>query len=160
MQTDDAEMDVIGLSTACFLACSAVGVSSRIANVHVTRSFIDYIQVPVMGKLESVFFTISRRSGLDYASKIQELDKELNLVMGPDSDVVAVGSRDAPERMTTLALWKLAKHKKVKIIAAGVAINNAISTALQITKSGIAKERPAKRIDQRIRPRNCHQHLS
>ncbi len=138
MQTE--EMDVVGLSSACFLACSAVNISSRIANIHVTRSLIDYISVPVMGKLESVFFTISRKPGPDYVAEMQKLDKDLNLPVGPDSDVVAVGSRDAPERMTTLALWKLARVKRVKIVAAGAAINNAITTALQLTQGGISKE--------------------
>jgi len=134
------EMDIIGLSQACFLACSAVNIATKIANVHVTRIYLDNLEVPILGKFEAIFFTLTKKSGIDFEAEMKRLDQGLALDRGRDSDVVVIGSRDTPGNMTTIALWKLSKSKRIKIIAAGAAINNAITAALQITHGQISKD--------------------
>lgn len=138
MQSD--EMEVVGLSLACFLACSAVNIATKIANVHVSKVEVDYLTVPVLGKFEAIFFTLTKEPGIDFESEMKKLDEGLGLEKGRDSDVIAIGSRDSAEKMTTMTLWKLSKSARVKIVAAGAAISNAIATTLQITHGQISRD--------------------
>ncbi len=132
--------DVVGLGSATSLVCSAVNVSRNIANVFVTKTSIELIDFGILGKFDSIFFTVENKAGPDWEEEMKKLDASMNLEKGPDSQQVAVGREDTPERMSTLCLLKLSRFKRVKVVAAGFAITNAISTALRVAKGGIAKE--------------------
>lgn len=140
------ELDVIGISSAIFLACSAVNVSTNIANIYVNSLSLDYIDIPVIGKFEGSFFVLSREPKIDWTAERQKLDKEMKLTIEPDGQLVVVSRRVSPEKMITICLWKLSKFDLVKIIAAGTAINNAVAVALQVARGGISKEPVALRL--------------
>jgi len=134
------QLDVIGLSTAIFLTCSSVNISTSIANVHVNATSLDYIDIPVVGKFEGIFFVLGREPKVDWKSQSEKFDKTMKLSIDPTGQLIVISRRQEPARMITMCLWKLSKFDRLKIIAAGTAINNAVYVALQVARGGIAKE--------------------
>jgi len=134
------ELDVVGISTAVFLPCSAINIARSIADIHISRLYIDYLEIPIVGKFEAIFFTLSRKMGLDIEAKMRELDSKMNLTIGKEGQLIAVSRRERLERLTSLCLWKLREFPRVKILGAGMAISNAVATALQVSRAGISKD--------------------
>lgn len=133
------ELDVIGLGTATFLACSAVNIATEIASVYMNELYADYVEVPILGKFESIFMRIGREPKIDIKSRIEEEEKEMNLTTEREGQLIAVRKGGRIEKLVTLCLLKFSKVEKVKVIAAASAINDAISLALRLTKGTISK---------------------
>lgn len=133
------ELDIIGLDTAMFLACSAINIATDIANVHINDLCADYIEVPVLGKFDAVFARLGREAKIDIKSRIEEEQKGMNLTTDREGQLIAVRKSGRIEKLVTLCLLKLSKAEKLKVIAAATAINDAISLALQLAKGPISK---------------------
>jgi len=135
------EVDVIGFGTSIFLTCSAVNISTNIANIHIHDISLDYIEIPVIGKNEVILFTLKNfppEKPLETLAK--EIDKRLNLSFSSNGQLIVVSRKQNIEKMVTLCLWKLSKMDEIKLMAGGTAINNAVKIALILSKGGIAKE--------------------
>jgi len=133
------EMEIIGLSSAMFLACSAVNMASDIANVWVNEIGLDHVEVPILGTFEAVLIKIGRKSKIDHKKRVEEEEKEMSLSTAREGQVIAVRRGERLERVITLCLIKLQKVNKLKLIAAASAINDAISLALKLTQGQVAK---------------------
>ena len=133
------ELDIIGLNSAIFLTCSAINIATDIANVHVNELCIDYIEVPILGRLEAIFAAVGREPKIDIKSRIAEEEKGMNLTTDREGQLIAVWRGGKIERLVTICLLKLSKVEKLKVIAAATAINDAVSLVLQLTKGSISK---------------------
>jgi len=134
------EFDVIGLSDAIFLACSAVNIATEIANAHVNELYADTLEIPILGNMDTIFIRVGRESKLDIAKRTEEEEKGMILTTERDGQLVAVRRGLRMEALVTLCLIKLSKVEKLKLMAAASAINDAVRLALQITKGPVAKE--------------------
>lgn len=134
------EVDVIGLGTAIFLACSGVNISMDIASVYVHEISLDYVDIPVLGRFEVILFTLKNKP-LEKPLKFlaDEIDKELNLTLTPEGQLIVVSRRQSIEKMVALCLWKMSRFDQIKVIGGGTAINNAAKIALTLSKGGISK---------------------
>lgn len=134
------DFDVIGLGDAIFLACSAVNITTDIANAYINGLSIDNFEIPVLGSINAIFIGIGREPEIDTTKRIEEEEKGMTLTTGREGQVIAV-RRGAPiERLVTLCLIKLSKVAKLKIIAAASAINDAVELAINMTKGPVSKE--------------------
>lgn len=134
-------VDMVGISSAMFIACGAVNLARNIANVNVKSLAIDYIDIPIVGKFEGVFFELTKEPGIDFKKQIDTYEIMLNQNGGGFQKTVGVSKKDRPEKLTSIALMKLSKFPMIKISGAGVAINTAISIALQLAKANIARKK-------------------
>jgi hypothetical protein len=132
-------VDVIGISSAIFLACGAVNMSRHIANVNVKTLAADYIDIPIVGKFDAIFFHLTKEIGIDFDTEIKKWDTVLNEGGNQAGKIVTVSKAERPERLTTIALMKLSNNQLVKIAAAGTTINTAVSMSLQLTRANISK---------------------
>ena len=134
------QLDIIGLNTAVFLACSAINIATEIANIHVNELCVDYIKVPVLGRFEAVFARVGKEPKIDIKSRIEEEEKGMNLTTDREGQLIAVRRGGRIEKLVTLCLLKLSRVEKLKLIAAASAINDAVSLALHLTQGSISKE--------------------
>lgn len=134
------EFDVIGLSDAIFLACSAVNIATDIANAHVNELYADTLEIPILGSMEAIFIRVGREAKLDVAKRIEEEEKGMILTTDKEGQLITVRRGLRMEKLVTLCLIKLSKTEKLKLIAAASAINDAVKLALQLTKGPVAKE--------------------
>ncbi|MFA5364356.1 MAG: hypothetical protein WC325_04145 [Candidatus Bathyarchaeia archaeon] len=133
------EIDILGLDSAIFLACSAVNLATDIANAHINDICINYIEVPVFGRIEAVCITLGKKAKIDHERKIQEEEKDMILSLAREGQVIGVRRNANLGQLVTLCLLKLSKVNKLKIIASAGAINDAVSLALQLSNGTIAK---------------------
>lgn len=137
----EENLEIVGISTAITSACIAIIKARELANVYVANAALDYIELPVIGRLEAIFVALSRRPPAKTTeAMIQELDAPLNVTFTPLGQAIAVPRQEKAERILTITLSKLRHFGKVKVMAAGAAIGSAVSVALWTSKSGIAKE--------------------
>lgn len=134
------EINVIGISSAIFFACSSVNITRDLADIHINHLELDYIEYPVIGKFEGVFFNLSRKKTVDWESEARALSEKMKLTFDRDGQLVVVSKRQSIDKLRMICLWKLSRMNLLKIIGAGTAINNAVRIALQISRGGIAKE--------------------
>jgi len=134
------ELDIVGLSSAISLACSAVRMSTSVARIYIEELCLDYIEIPVLGKFSGAFFSLGREQKTDWDSEKAEIEKNMKLSFDPDGQLVIVSKNLLPDKMIPLCLWKLAKSDRLKIMAAGYWINSAAALALEITKGAISRE--------------------
>lgn len=134
------ELDVVGISNAISLACSAVRMSSSVARIYIKELCLDNIEVPVLGKLGGIFFNLGRELVVDWDSRKCEIEKNMKLDFDLNGQLVVVSRNLPAEKMIPLCLWKLAKAERLKIMAAGYWINTAAALALEVTKGAISKE--------------------
>jgi len=134
------EFDVIGLSDAIFLSCSAVNIATEIANAHINEFYADTLEIPILGKLEAVFIRVGREPKRNIAKQIEEEEKGMILTTERDGQLIAVRRGTRMETLVTICLIKLSKVEKLKIVAAASAINDAVRLALEITKGPVARE--------------------
>lgn len=137
---DNSEMEIIGLSSAMFLACSAANMASDIANVHKHEISVDYVDVPILGAFEAVLIKVGRESKVDWKKRVEEEEKGMILTTEREGQLISVRRSERVERLITLCLIKLQNVKKLKLIAAASAINDAISLVLRLTKGEVAKD--------------------
>jgi len=134
------ELDVIGISNGLSLACSATRMSSEFARVHIKEVFLDYLDIPILGKIAGIFFTLTGEQTVDWDSEKASLEKEMKLTFAADGQLVVISQNLPVEQMIPLCLRKLWKNDTIKIQACGAAINRAANLALEITKGKISKE--------------------
>jgi hypothetical protein len=136
----NSEMEIIGLSGAVFLACSAVNMASDIANVHVNEVSFGYVEFPILGTFETVFIKIGTKPEIDVKERVEEEEKGMNLSTEREGQLITVRRGEKIERLITLCLIKFQRTDKLKLIAAATAINDAVSLALKLTEGQVAKD--------------------
>lgn len=134
------EMEIIGLSSAIFLACSAVNMASDIANVNLNEICLDFVEVPILGKFEAILMKVGRESTVDRKKRVEKEEKGMSLTTGREGQLIAVRRGERIERLVTLCLLRFQKVDKLKLIAAATAINDAISFTLKLTEGYVAKD--------------------
>jgi DNA-binding protein len=131
------EVNIVGLNGSMFLVCSAINMASEIAKIHVDDIDIASIEVPSLGNVEAVSAHLSQKEAGDYATLAEVEDKSLTNVL---EQTVSVSRTVTFERLLTISLLRLAKFDKIKIVAAGGSINDAIALALKLVNGQITKE--------------------
>ncbi len=134
---ETGEVNVVGLNDSLFLACSALNMSTEIAKVYVDDIDIASLQIPTLGKVAAVSAHLSQKQAGDYSALAEQEDKAMTDV---GEQTISVSRAATMERLLTISLLRLAKFDKVKIVAAGGSINDAISLALKLTNGQISKE--------------------
>ncbi len=130
------EVNVVGLNDSLFLACSAINMATEIAKVYVADIDIASIKIPGLGEVSAISAYLSQKQAGEYCASAELEDKSM-----PDAEQTVSVSRAATfERLLTISLLRLAKFDKVKIVAAGGSINDAIVLALKLTSGQISKE--------------------
>lgn len=135
----EKELSVVGFGNAISLACMAVQISSRIANVSISELSLDYIGAPTLG-ISGVFFILGKESKVDWEKEKKRLESNMKLTFDRDGQLIVISQKLLPDKMIPLCLSKLARSELLKITAAGISINRAASLTLEITKGDIAKE--------------------
>ena len=134
------EVEILGLNSAVFLACSAVNMATDIANVTVNEICLDYVKIPIFGEFEAILIKVGKKPTVDRKKRVKEEEKGMILSTGREGQIVAVRREERIERVVTLCLLRFQSIDKIKIIAAGRAINDAVSLALKLTEGEVAKE--------------------
>jgi len=134
------ELDVIGISNGISLACSATRMSSEFARVHIKEAFLNYLDIPILGKIGGVFFTLTGEQTVDWDSEKASLEKGMKLSFAADGQLVVISQNLPVEQMIPLCLKKLWKNDTIKIQACGASINRAVNLALEITRGKISRE--------------------
>ena len=130
-------VNVVGVNDAMFLACSAINMATEIAKVYVDDIDIAPLEVPVLGNVAAVSAHLSQKQAGDYAVLAEQEDKAMTDV---GEQTISVSRAATMERLLTISLLRLARFDKVKIVAAGGSINDAIALALQLTNGQISKD--------------------
>jgi len=134
---ESGEVNVVGLNDSLFLACAAINMATDIAKVYVDDIDIASIEVPALGRVAAVSAHLSQKEAGDYAALAEREDKDLR---DTTEQTVSVSRVATVERLLTISLLRLAKFDKIKIVAAGGSINDAISLALKLTSGQISKD--------------------
>ena len=131
------EVDVVGINDGIFLACSAVNMASEIAKVYVEDLCIGVLEAPSIGKASAISAHLGQKQTWDYAKIAEQEEKGFEDV---EEQTVSVSRSATFERLLTISLLRLAKSDKIKIVAAGGSINDAVSLALKLTTGQISKD--------------------
>jgi len=134
------ELDVVGISNAIYLACAGINMAKNIANVHLNEICIDYIDLPIVGKIDAVSCKLAKKEEFNVKELIAKEEGDMVISSDREGQLISVGHGISMDKLVTLSLIKFAKFKKIKIIAAGGSINEAISLALKLTKGQISKD--------------------
>jgi hypothetical protein len=134
---ENGSVSVVGLDEAMFLACSAINMATEIAKVYIDDIDIAPLEVPTLGKVSVVAAHLSQKQAGDYTALAEVEDK--GMIDGVEQ-TVSVSRAATFERLLTISLLRLAKFDKVKVVAAGGSINDAIALTLKLTNGQISKE--------------------
>lgn len=135
------DFNVIGLGDAIFIACSAVNITTEIAKAYVNELSVGSFEIPILGSMNAIFIGLSREPKLDISKKVKDEEKDMILTTARDGQIIAV-RRGAPiEKLVTLCLIKFSKVKRLKIIAAAGAINDAVNLAINLTEGHVSREK-------------------
>jgi len=129
----------VGFGNGTALACMAVQISSSIANVFIKEMSLDFISSPAL-RIGAVFFVLGKERAVDWEKRKKEFDDKMKLDFSRDGQLIVVSRDLTPDKAIPLSLSKLARSEMLKIMAAGSAINRAVSLALELAKGDIAKE--------------------
>jgi DNA-binding protein len=132
---ESGELDVIGVSDAMFLACSAINMTTEIANIFINETFIEPLEDSALGKVSAISAHLSQTENLDFKKLVEKEDK-----MMVEDQAVSVSRGISTDKLLTICLLKLSRYDKVKLMAAGGAINDAVSLALKVTTGKISKD--------------------
>ncbi len=132
---DYGEADIIGYGDAMFLACSAINMTTEIANVQINEAYIDQINDPQLGKTAALTAHLSQTKIVDIKSQAETQDKDYS-----EDQTVSVSRGLTTEKLVTICLLKLSRYDKIKLMAAGGAIYDAASLALKLTLGNISKD--------------------
>ena len=80
---------------------------------------------------------LSQKQAGDYSTLAQKEDTDLTDLA---DQTISVSRAATLERLLTVSLLRLAKFDKVKVVAAGSSINDAISLALKLANGQISKD--------------------
>lgn len=131
------EVDVVGINEGIFLACSAVIMASEIANVHLEDIYIGNLEAPGLGKATAISAHLGQKQIWDYVKVAEQEEKAYEDI---EEQTVSVSRSATFERLLTISLLRLAKFEKIRIVAAGGSINDAVSLALRLTTGQISKD--------------------
>jgi DNA-binding protein len=134
------ELSVLGISDGIYLTCAAINMAKDIANVNVNEIYLDYIDIPVLGKIESISCRLGKKQEVNYQKLVAEEEKDMRLTIDREGQIISVGGGTSSDKLLTLSLLKFSKAEKLKIMAAGRAIIDAASLSLKLTKSQISKD--------------------
>ncbi len=134
---DNGSVSVVGLNDAMFLACAAINMASEIAKVYVDDIDIAPLEVPGVGRTAAVSAHLTQKQAGDYATLAQQEDKELT---DSADQTISVSRASTMERLLTITLLRLAKYDKIKIVAAGGSINDAIALGLKLADGQISRD--------------------
>lgn len=132
---DYGEADVIGYGEAMFLACSAINMTTEIANVIINEAYIDQIDDPTFGKIATITAHLSQTKIVDTKSLVEAQDKDL-----VEDQTVSVSRGITTDKLLTICLLKLSRYDRIKIMAAGGAIYDATALALKLTLGNISRD--------------------
>jgi len=132
---ESQELDAVGIGDAIFLVCSAINMTTDIANVFVDETFIAPIEDPVLGKTPAIFAHLSQTKKADFSLIVEAEDKGML-----DDQTVSVSRGINMDKLLTICLLKLSRYDKLKVMAAGGAINDAVALALKVTTGKISKD--------------------
>jgi hypothetical protein len=130
-------VSVVGINDAIFLACSAINMATEIAKVYVDDIDIALLQVPALGKVAAVSAHLCQKQAGEYSALAEQEDKTMTDTL---EQTISVSRAATIERLLTISLLRLARFDKVKIVAAGGSINDAIALALKLTDGQISKD--------------------
>lgn len=131
------EINIVGINEAMFLVCSAMNMATEIAKVYVDDIFIGSFEVPVLGRAYTISAHLAQKPILDYTKLAEQEESEMEDVA---EQTISVSRAATMERLLTISLLRLAKFDKVRIVAAGGSINDAIPLALKLTNGQISKD--------------------
>ncbi len=133
----DSEVDVIGIGDAMFLTCSAVNLSREIAKINISKISLETIQEPTLGKTAAIYIHLSQSDHVDFEKLVAEEEKLMDDI---GERTISVGHEIPAEKLITRSLMALARFNKIKLIAAGGSINQAISTAQKLAEGQISRD--------------------
>jgi hypothetical protein len=131
------EVSVVGYDDSMFLACSALNMSTEIAKAYVDDIDVASLEVPSLGRVSALCAHLSQKQAGDYSAVAQKEDLDLT---DHADQTISVSRAATLERLLTVSLLRLAKFDKVKVVAAGSSINEAISLALKLANGQISKD--------------------
>jgi DNA-binding protein len=131
------EVNIIGLGDAIFLVCSAVNVSADIAKVFVNDISIGNVELPSFGKTTALSAHLGKNEIWNYAKAAEQEEKAMENI---EEQTVSVSRAATIERLLTISLLRIARFDKIRIVAAGGSINDAVTLALMLTKGQISKD--------------------
>ena len=131
------EVDVVGVGDGIFLACSAVNMASEIAKVYIEDIYVGSLKAPAVSKASAIAVHLGQKQIGDYATAAEREEKGFEDI---EEQTVSVSRAASLERLLTISLLRLARFEKIRIVAAGGSINDAISLALKLTTGQISKE--------------------
>jgi DNA-binding protein len=134
---ESGEVDVVGVGDGIFLACSAVNMASEIAKVYVEDIYIGNLEAPKLGKAAAISVHLGQKQIGDYTQAAEQEEKGFEDV---EEQTVSVSRAATMERLLTIGLLRLAKFEKIRIVAAGGSINDAVALALRLTTGQISKD--------------------
>jgi hypothetical protein len=132
---DYGEADVIGYGDSMFLVCSAITMTTEIANVLINEAYIDQIEDPAFGKTATLTAHLSQTKIVDIKALVEAQDKDL-----VEDQTVSVSRGITTEKLLTICLLKLSRYDRVKLMAAGGAIFDAAALALKLTLGNISRD--------------------
>jgi DNA-binding protein len=134
---ESGEVDVVGINEGIFLACSAVNMASEIAKVYVEDMCIAILEAPALAKSFSISMHLGQKQTWDYAKIAEQEEKGFQDI---EEQTVSVSRSATFERLLTISLLRLARFDKIRIVAAGGSISDAVSLALKLTTGQISKD--------------------
>jgi len=137
---DTEELDIVGVSNGIYLACASINMAKDISNVNINGIFLDYIDVPLLGKIEAISCRLVKKPEINYKELVANEEKDMHLTSDREGQLISVGGGTALDKLLTISLIKLSKTDKLKIIGAGRAISDAVSLSLKLAKGQISKD--------------------
>ena len=131
------EVDVVGIDDGIFLVCSAMNMATEIAKIYIDDIYIGSLEVPVLGKTSAISAHLVQKQTWDYTKLAEQEEKGMEDI---EEQTVSVSRAATMERLLTISLLRLAKFDKIRIVAAGGSINDAVSLTLRLTMGQISKD--------------------
>lgn len=128
-------LDIFGIGSAISYACSVVAVATGIAKIYRKKILLDYVEQPVIGSFEAIYFSLTTRPTTELQDRVAKLETEIVANKpGPGGQLVLVSKLAEVRRITMTCLYKMKEFELIKIGAAGSAINSGVSAALQVIR--------------------------
>jgi DNA-binding protein len=132
---DSQELDITGVGDAMFLVSSAINMATEIANIFIDKIRIEPVEDSALGKIPTLTAHLSQTKTVDFKRLVEEEDIDM-----VEDQSVSVSRGTGMDKILTTCLLKLSHYDKLKLMAAGGAINDAVSLALKLTTSKISKD--------------------
>ena len=132
------EVDVVGLDEGIFLVCSAINMATEIAKIYIDDICATSLEVPVLGKSSALSAHLVQNQTWDYGKLAEQEEKGMDDL---EEQTVSVSRASTMEHLLTISLLRLARFEKIRIVAAGGSINDAISLASKLTTGQISKNK-------------------